>query len=315
MFESLPNETFIEIFKNLNHNELLRVSEVSKRFYENATHSSLWKNFDISSKSHDVQIRLLKLSRFQSLKTLKLSADLNGRLNNDILEKLMNVELEELNLDSLNFESIDKVLLAKVISKTKVVRLCGSENLEQDKIKEIMEKIPCGCIQDLFLCQVDFLGVDSKTISRAINSLQKFHEKRCRFEERQITETLEEMSKETNVKSLVITSRLDFIKNVPARILSKALNNLEDLTLYDKNVVNSFTSEQMVEFFYEMSHQTNLLKVVLIFLDDDSRGLINSVPADILASAICKLKIFIAPQLRFSESQIKSISKGRKCTM
>ena len=115
MFESLPNETFIEIFKNLNHTDLLRVSEVSKRFYENATHSSLWKNFDISSKSHDVQIRLLKLSRFQSLKTLKLSADLNGRLNNEILENLMKVDLEEFNLDSLNFESIDKVLLAKVI--------------------------------------------------------------------------------------------------------------------------------------------------------------------------------------------------------
>ena len=66
MFESLPNETLIEIFKNLNHTELLRVSEVSKRFYDNATDPSLWKNFDISSRPSDNKIKLLKLSRFQN---------------------------------------------------------------------------------------------------------------------------------------------------------------------------------------------------------------------------------------------------------
>ena len=70
MFETLPNETFIEIFKNLNHTELLKVSEVSKRFYENATDSVLWKNFDINSRPLDNKIQLLQLSRFQKLKTL-----------------------------------------------------------------------------------------------------------------------------------------------------------------------------------------------------------------------------------------------------
>ena len=58
MFESLPNETFIEIFKNFNRSELLKVSEVSKRFYDAATDSSLWKDFDISHRSLDDKIRL-----------------------------------------------------------------------------------------------------------------------------------------------------------------------------------------------------------------------------------------------------------------
>ena len=118
-------------------------------------------------------------------------------------------------------------------------------------------------------------------------------------------ETFEEMSKETNLKSLILESQSDLLKNVPARIFSKALNNLQKLGLYS-DVDNSYTSKQMEAFFKELSHQTNLHSIVLIF-PDNSQGFIHSVPGDILAMAICKLQMFMAPQLRFSENQIKSI--------
>ena len=155
MFGSLSNETLIEIFKNLNHTELLRVSEVSKSFYDNATDSSLWKNFNInSSRPPDEIIRLLKLSRFQKLKTLRLTDDFGSGVNNEIFQILMKIYLEELTLFRLNFESIDKVLLANVISKTKDVNLSIPENLGEDKVKEIMEKIPGGGIQRLSLLRV-----------------------------------------------------------------------------------------------------------------------------------------------------------------
>ena len=302
MFESLSNETLIEIFKNLNHTELLKVSEVSKRFYDNATDSNLWKNFDINiSQPLDEKIRLLKLSRFQKLKTLRLTDDFGSGVNNEIFQILMKIDLEELTLFRLNFESIDKVLLANVISKTKDVNLSIPENLGEDKVQEIMEKIPCGGIQRLSLFEFNCLGVDPRTVGRAINSLKHFHGEISIFEERQVMETLEEMSKETNLKSVIIESS----HKLPARILSKALNNLEDLTLYS-NSFNSFTSEQMVEFFYEMSHQTKLQKIDFRYLSD-CRDHLESVPGNILARAICKLKVFYAPHLRFSDCQIKSI--------
>ena len=58
MFQTLPTETLIEIFMNLNRSELLKVSEVSKRFYDTLTDPSLWKDFDISHRSLDDKIRL-----------------------------------------------------------------------------------------------------------------------------------------------------------------------------------------------------------------------------------------------------------------
>ena len=73
MFQTLPNETVIKILKNLNRSELLKVSEVSKRFYDAATDSSLWKDFDISHRSLDDKIKIFQLSRCKKLKTLELT--------------------------------------------------------------------------------------------------------------------------------------------------------------------------------------------------------------------------------------------------
>ncbi len=131
MFKTLPNEILFEIFTNLNHTELLNASLVSKRFYETATNSSLWRDFDLSERSLGDKIQLLQLSRFQKLKTLTITsttcncgdAENLGKKENDILELLMGIDLEEIKLRRFNFESIDKELLANVISKTKIVRL------------------------------------------------------------------------------------------------------------------------------------------------------------------------------------------------
>ena len=116
MFQSLPNEIFIKILGNLNRSELLKVSEVSKRFYDAATDSSLWKDFDISHRSLEDKIKILQLSRCRKLKTLTLT-DSDGGVNNDILQILIKIDLEKLQLMRVNFKSIDKVLLANVISK------------------------------------------------------------------------------------------------------------------------------------------------------------------------------------------------------
>ena len=73
MCQKLPNEIFLKIFKNLSHTDLLKVSEVSKRFCDNATDPSLWKDFNISHRTLNDKFHLLQLSRFKKLKTLTLT--------------------------------------------------------------------------------------------------------------------------------------------------------------------------------------------------------------------------------------------------
>ena len=297
MFQTLPNETVIKIFKNLNRSELLKVSEVSKRFYDAATDSSLWKDFDISHKSLEDKIKILQLSRCKKLKTLTLT-DSNGGVNNEILKILMKIDLEKLTLERVNFESIDKVLLANVISKTKVVHLISPGNLEQYQVNMIMKMIPGSDIKELLIEGVRFSGVDSRTVAEAINSLETFKEGNNHFNEEQTMETLEEMSKKTNLKEIMLNTW--FLENVPARFLSKVLNKLHCLH------ISGLTSNQIMEIFKEMSYQTNLHQLVLLF-PEDSEDFLISFPVDILTKAISKLKVFMAPQLKFSESQIKSV--------
>ena len=292
MFQALPNEILLEIFKNLTHTDLLKVSQVSKRFNESATDSSLWKGYDMNKRSLDEKIQLLKLPRFQKLKSLTLTsttcncgnAENLGKKENEILELLMRIDLEEIKLKRFNFDSIDKGLLADVIRKTKNVKLNAHGDLELDKLNEIMEKIPGGKIENLVLEHVDFSGIDSRTVAKAINSLQVFCSDFCYFELSQIMETFEEMSLQTHLRNLFLQT--DFLKNVPAKIISQALNKLELLCLVSKE--DSLTSDQMTELFGAMAHQTSLQKLVLT-LPDAREGSFTSVPADILTRAISKL--------------------------
>ena len=87
MFKTLPNETLFEIFKNLSHTDLLNVSLVSKRFYQTATDSSLWKDFDLSQRSLRDKIQLLQLSRFKKLKSLTLTTTTCSCEDSENLEK------------------------------------------------------------------------------------------------------------------------------------------------------------------------------------------------------------------------------------
>ena len=298
MFQTLPNEIFIKILGNLNRSELLKVSEVSKRFYDAATDSSLWKDFDISHRSLDDKVKILQLPRCKKLKTLTLM----NEIDNEILQILMKIDLEELKLRRVNLESIDKLLIANVICKTKVVSLYTPINLKHDHVNMIMKMIPRNGMKELYIDQVEFSGVASRTIARAINSLENFEAtRRNYFNEMQMMKTFEEMSKKTNLKKIRLHAK--FLKKVPARILGKALNKMHYVKCLGED---SLTSEQIVEIFNEMSNQTNLQTLLLLF-PDASGGSIISVPDDILTRAISKLEVFFAPQLKFSESQIKSV--------
>ena len=152
------------------------------------------------------------MPRCKKLKALRLT-DSDGGVNNEILQILTKIDLEKLQLLSVNFESLDKVLFANVISKTKAVHLFAPKNLEQDNVKMIMKMIPGSCIKELLLDQVKFSRVASRTVAKAINSLEIFSVVN-NHDEQQITKTFKEMSKKTNLKKMVLLNT-HLLKNVP----------------------------------------------------------------------------------------------------
>ena len=315
MIQTLPNEILFEIFRNLDYNDLMRLSLVSKSLNDIATHSSLWKDFDLSGRTLEEQIKLLQLPRFQRLNSLTLtntrcpcwnSEDIKdlGQRENEILKLLMGIELEELKFKRFNFEAVNRELLANVVSKVKVVRLNAHGDLEQDKLSEILQQIPGGKIRDFQLEHVDFSGIGAQKVEKAVNSLEIFCSDLCHFEESQIIETFGKMSRETKLRKLFF--RTDSLKEVPPTVLSKALNKLQVLFLVPAHGGNVLSSGQLVEFFNEMSKPTNLQKVVLT-IPEAELGSVQSVSAGILTKATNKLQAFMAPGLRFSESQIKAI--------
>ena len=84
----------------------------------------------------------------------------------------MKIDLEKLSLMGVNFESIDKVLLANAVSKIGDVFLMSPRNLEEDHVNMIMKMIPGSAIKKLGLVKVKFSGVSSRTVAKAINSLE-----------------------------------------------------------------------------------------------------------------------------------------------
>ena len=168
----------------------------------------------------------------------------------------------------------------------------------------IVEKIPGGNIKELCLKRMDFSGIDSRNVAKSINSLQVFMPDLCFFDQSQIIETIEEILRKTNLKKLNLP--IETLKNVQARILGKALNKMEFLTLSGQQ--NSLSSDQMLEIFREMSCQTNLRSLELNLPDTRVDSIsVRSLPADILTKAINNLTRLKAPNLSFSGSQIKSV--------
>ena len=73
MLEYLPNEVILLVFKHLNYEDLINVSEVSKKFYEISTDPTLWEEYDISWKSLNEKMVLISLPRFKNLKSIEFS--------------------------------------------------------------------------------------------------------------------------------------------------------------------------------------------------------------------------------------------------
>ena len=81
-------------------------------------------------------------------------------------------------------------------------------------------------MKDLLVDEIDFSGVDSKSLSRAINSLTSFKSYDCGFSLEQFEVIFEEMAMKTNLKDLSLFNS-EYLEKIPSSTISKAFNNLE----------------------------------------------------------------------------------------
>ena len=320
MFEFLPNEILLRVFTNLNHKDLKSVSQVSRRIFTIATDPSLWREFYIGELfSTEEQIKLLGLPRFQKLKSFEISnTDINGEPDEDpdytaenmnkILKLLTEIDLEIVTFRMFDFKGIDQKLLSEVVRNTKIVRLEANRHrdLAENQLLEILENIPGGKVRYLQFDHVDFYNICPSKVARAINGVDAFASEYCVFTPEQVYKIFQEMSGDTKLKIFSSSYHVrSFLSSVAPRMLALALNNLEYLYLGSEG--GNLSSEQMFEFFLQMSNETRLQRVFLTGPDSPGSPLLQTIPANILSGAIHQLEAFVAPQLLFSPGQTKSV--------
>ena len=311
MIEFLPNEILLIIFSNLESKDLINVSEVSRRFHSIATDPLLWRHFNIGELfSIEEQINLLRLPRFQKLKSFELNnSDINGEVDpnytieniNNILKLLGDMDIEMVTFRMFDFRGLDPKLLSEVVTDTKSVRLEANTlgDLEEEQLVEILENIPGGSIKYLQLDHVVLYNICPKKLARAINSLEALYCEYCFYSPEQLSEMFRDMSEDTKLSIFSCRTTTSLSSLAPAT-LAQALNNLECEAA-------NFSAEQMSELFLQMSTETRVSSMFLAGPDTPESPLVQAIPANVLSSALGQLEEFSAPQLEFTPAQIKTV--------
>ena len=320
MLNNLPDEVLLQIFSNLKNQDLINVSEVSKRIFSVASDPTLWRDFNFrESFSTEKKMNLLRLPKFRKLKSFEITnTDINGELDEnpdysvdniqEILKLLIEIDLEMITFRMFDFKKIDPKILSGVVRNTKSVRLEANSlrDLTESQLLQILINIPGGKVRNLQVNHVNFYKICPSKVAKAINSLEAFSSEFCLYSPEQINRMFLEMTGETKLGTFSCYSHCrNFLRSVEPRILSAALNNLEYLFIGSEG--GSFSSEQMFEFFLKMSQRTRLQRVGLMGPDNPGSSLLQTIPANILSGAIQRLEAFVAPELHFSPGQTKSI--------
>jgi hypothetical protein len=130
-------------------------------------------------------------------------------------------------------------------------------------LADVIEDIPKhGNMKALQVDELNFSGVESKSLSKGINSLNSFNSYYCDFTPGQLEAIFEEMAEQTKLKDLSFFHKHDLEKISPIKI-SKAFNNLERLFVGQCKL----SADQMFCIFQEMSQKTNLTKINFVFKD------------------------------------------------
>merc|ERR1719289_16674 len=181
--ESLPTEIIVKVLECLGFQDLLKVSEVSKKLYSLATDPMLWKSFEPNDNLQpNALIALLQLKRFKKLETLHLC---QGKKSSNveikdfqvvkIFESIKSLELKHLTIQHFDLTSLDPNLLSRVLNNTENVYLNHCVNVGDEQIVRIVEKMAeKSKVKGLQIEGRDLKKIESKSLSKAINSLENF---------------------------------------------------------------------------------------------------------------------------------------------
>ena len=265
----LPNEILLQILQLLSYNDLKIVSQTSKRFYIVATDPNLWRDFTSARKSISLKIGMLRMPRFQNLKFVNFSNTFEDSNKNRLVKKNRR----------------------RITPKCQITAIF--ELLANMKVEEIhFEKFNFKNFNNQL-----YFDVVLKTMTVR---LEEVHHKS--FEKNQLLKLLEGIPG-SGIKNLEIS--LVHLWDVEPVKVAVAINSLESLSMES---CPCLPAVQLFEVFSEMSVRTCLRKVYIgVPLNPLFNATIQSVPSDVLALAVTKLEEFIAPRMRFSPDQIKSV--------
>ena len=123
----------------------------------------------------------------------------------------------------------------------------------------------------------DMRDVSADILAKVVNKCE-IVELGSNLSEEQYYEIFYEMSKETKLKKFLMPDNI-FVRNIPADILARALNNIEDVTL------SNLTRFQILSMFLSMSLTTSKTVHLNLYANN-----LNHLPNHILVSAVSKLK-------------------------
>ena len=244
-FENLPTEIIFKILDYVPYKDLSIISMVSRTFYLLATDPLLWKSYEICYPTEPEKlISILNLNRFRKLETLDLDlhqgrtdVKVSSQQTCDIFASLENIELNSLTIGYFDLTPVSSSHLSRVLNNIKCVHFFDAvqnhngkvqNQISDEQVVQIIEDIPKHRNMESFQVRgFDFSKVESKSLSKAINSLTKFNSYDCNFSPGQLEAIFEEMAVKTNLKSLSFFNK-DLQKISPITI-SKAFNNLEKL--------------------------------------------------------------------------------------
>jgi len=311
---SLPSELLIQICSHLNSRDLTSLSETCVSLYRLATDPTLWKySFQIVppyllNVDPELYMNILSLRRFDKIRRIYLEISFITSLEQteQLLEILKRKKwLKEVTFGECYLSNIPAESLVNLIKGIKNVIFDFGTRLNCHQGIEIFESIAAGNkIKSLYLEELDFSEVESKTFAEAVNSLSEFSSYFIKYKSEQVKEMFVKMAKKTNLKKLVFHH--NSVEYVNSGILAKALNNLHDLVI-NLSVI-PFTKEQVLEMFEQMAANKSHLKTleILTYQYPDLWDF-SFIPPATLSKAIGYLDEVYMTDIVFSNKQICQI--------
>jgi len=311
--ERLPTEILVKVLECLGFQDLLKVSEVSKKLHSLATDPMLWKSFEPSDYLQpEALLAILQLERFSKLETLHLNQgkkSLNAEIKNlqvvKIFQSIESLELKHLTIHHFDLTSLDPSLLSRVLNNTECVSLNHCVDVSDEQmVRTVEEMTEKSKVKGLQVERRDFSRIESKSLSKAINSLENFYSLGCEYSNEQLDDIFEAMATDTNLKDLSLFA-VNGLERVLPGTFAKAFNNLESIY-----IGHPLTPGQLFGFFEQLSSSKSCLKKLLFMFKDSYQQLLAFIPSDVLSKGLNKLDTVVMPNLMLTNTQIKEMLEG-----